>query len=267
MDGTKQSRVAVVVPAFNEARLILGTLKSLQEQRFDGVFHQDVLGGFRIIVVDNGSTDNTVGLVEEFIASKPPVPVELIAEAEKGTGCACDTGFRHAIDSGALYVARTDADALPDGDWLSEILAPLVAGRRLVGGRVRARLDEGFRSTVFNAVGVLWRVGHVIDWFRTRNEPDSERRSFAVCGNNMAIDSEMYIESGGFPRGAIERVDEDHVLQTRVRAITGAAGIGLAKNAVVYMSLRRLNAYGVRDFHSWYNDTDRRASGRAADIR
>lgn len=72
------------------------------------------------------------------------------------------------------------------------------------------------------------------------------RRSYAVVGNNMAIDVEMYLESGGFPRTRMEDVDDDTVLQSRVRSLVGPKGIALQKNALVYTSQRRQQASGSR---------------------
>ncbi|MGU3293113.1 glycosyltransferase [Williamsia sp. M5A3_1d] len=267
MSGNGSPRVAVVVAAFNEEKFILDTLRGLDAQRFDTLFQREVLGGFRVIVVDNNSTDRTADLVEEFIAAGTRVPFELITETEKGTGCAVDTGTRHAIAGGAAFIARTDADTIPAPDWLSNLLRPLVAGKRLVGGRLRARTDEGSTAKVFNAVGALWRIGHAVDWVQTRNLPDEERRSFAVCGPSMAFDADIYERSGGFPRTKIDDEDEDHVLQVRVRKVAGGDAIALAKDAVVFMSLRRLQGLGAKDYIAWYGTDDRDTTGKQIDIR
>ena len=53
--------------------------------------------------------------------------------------------------------------------------------------------------------------------------------------------------------------------QRRVRAYAGPEAIALQPHAVVYTSLRRLHAYGVRDFVAWYNDADR--TGKEVDVR
>ncbi|MGC4935545.1 glycosyltransferase [Gordonia sp. DT30] len=258
--------VAVIVPAYNEEHLIVDTLHALQEQDFDSPLQRAVLGGCRIVVVDNDSTDRTPELVREFIESGPRYPTELIHESDKGTGCAADTGARYSIDSGATVIARTDADSRPASCWLANLIAPLFAGKRLVGGRVKARPDEGVSPILFNAVGRLWRVGHGIEYLRTLRGPAAARRSYAVVGNNMAIDAEMYLESGGFPRTRVDDADEDAVLQARVRALVGPKGIGLQKDALVYTSQRRRQAFGLRGTVEWYSG-ERTASGRAADIR
>ncbi|GAA1457893.1 glycosyltransferase [Williamsia maris] len=267
MGNAEGPAVAVIVPMYNEKHLVLDTLRALEAQRFDQPVHRDVLGGFRVILVDNNSTDDTATIVSDFILAGTTVPFEMITEREKGTGSAADAGARRAIELGATYIARTDADTLPAPDWLASITAPLLSGKRLVGGRVRARSGDGMQSTVFNAVGRLWRVGHLVEWVRTRNHDPDKRRSFAVVGNNLAIDAEMYEKSGGFPRTSIEEADEDQVLQQRVRAITGGDGIALAPNAIVYTSLRRLDEYGTQGFVSWYASSDRTATEQNTDIR
>ena len=130
--------MAVIVPMYNEKHLVLDTLRALENQRFDQPVHRDVLGGFRVILVDNNSTDDTAAIVSDYISAGTEVPFEMITELEKGTGSAADAGARRAIELGATCIARTDADTLPAPDWLASIIAPLLSGRRLVGGRVRA---------------------------------------------------------------------------------------------------------------------------------
>jgi glycosyltransferase involved in cell wall biosynthesis len=261
------SPVAVIVAAFNEEKYILDTLRALDAQRFDTVMHRRVLDGFRVIVVDNNSPDGTADVVRRHIESGPRFPVELISEKEKGCGYAVDTATRYAIATGAVFIARTDADTLPEPDWLAEIIRPLVAGKRLVGGRLRARTDEGFVNTVFNIIGNGWRLGHALEWWNTRKEPDANRRSFAVCGPNMAFDAEIYERSGGFPRASMGDTDEDLVFHRRVRALVGADGIALAPEAVVRISLRRLHEVGIRDFVAWYGEKERDTTGKKIDIR
>ena len=51
-------KIDVIVPARNEARLIADTLRSLQNQSYKG--------DYEILVVDNGSTDNTAEIARSF---------------------------------------------------------------------------------------------------------------------------------------------------------------------------------------------------------
>ena len=230
-----QSPVAVIVAAFNEEKYILDTLQALDAQDFDSVLHRRIFDGFRVIVVDNNSTDGTAAIVRRHIASGPRFPVELISEKEKGCGYAVDTATRYAIATGATFIARTDADTIPEPDWLTEILRPLLNGKRLAGGRLRAREDEGLTNRVFNVIGNGWRLGHLLEWYKTRREPDQNRRSFAICGPNMAFDADIYERSGGFPRASMDDTDED-----RARAARRRPHLATAPPRGRYPGLRRL---------------------------
>ena len=97
----------VVIPAYNEAPGITATLTALRHQR-----NRE----FRVVVVDNGSTDSTVEIVDEFASAHPDLDLTLIHEPQKGTGAAADTGMRYAIEAGAVRLARTDADCVPEPD-------------------------------------------------------------------------------------------------------------------------------------------------------
>jgi glycosyltransferase involved in cell wall biosynthesis len=122
----------VIVPAYNEAARIGGTLAALAGQT-----DRD----FTLCVVDNASTDETGAIVRRF-AAEAPFPVHLVREREKGVGCAVDTGFRYAIEHGAAHLARTDADCLPHPGWVAAARAALVAGADMVCGKIVARRDE-----------------------------------------------------------------------------------------------------------------------------
>src|SRR4030042_1435122 len=55
--SVSKMKISVIIPARNEARLIAGTLKSLQKQSYTG--------DYEVVVVDNGSTDNTAEVARE----------------------------------------------------------------------------------------------------------------------------------------------------------------------------------------------------------
>ena len=54
-------KVAVLIPVFNEEKNIINTLKSVLNSNYDN---------FEVIIVNDGSTDNTKKLVEDFIKDK-----------------------------------------------------------------------------------------------------------------------------------------------------------------------------------------------------
>jgi glycosyltransferase involved in cell wall biosynthesis len=230
----------VVVPAYQEQARIGDTLAALAAQT-----DRD----FTLVVVDNGSTDGTVAVVEDF-AARAPLPVVLLHEPQKGVGAAVDTGFRYAIAHGARLLARTDADCLPHPGWVAAARAGLVAGAGLVCGAIRARRDEhgplgraGFRVLVFLAAS----FGRMRPAHRRTGEYLAPYRMHA--GNNMAVTAELYQACGGMPR---RPSPTDRAFLNRVRRSTAA--IAHRRDMVVENSTRRIRAYGVRRTAAWYLD-------------
>ncbi|HEU5108696.1 MAG TPA: glycosyltransferase family 2 protein, partial [Micromonosporaceae bacterium] len=183
----------------------------------------------------------------------------------KGTGAAADTGMRHAIARGATHLARTDADCLPDPDWIAAIRRGFAAGLGLVGGRLRPRTDEfALRWWERRLLPAVVELAALFGRFRPGNRDPAYRGPYVMCpGCNLAITAELYLESGGFPRTAIEEVHEDRALVNRVRRVTSA--YGRRDDVLVLGSLRRLRAYGLRATLAWY--ADHRVRPEVVDIR
>jgi glycosyltransferase involved in cell wall biosynthesis len=236
-------RLAVIVPAFDEAPGIGATLDALAAQR-----DRD----FRLVVVDNASTDGTADVVRAFVAAHPSFLIEVIAEAQRGTGAAADTGMRHAIATGATHLARTDADCLPAPDWTARVRAGF-ADLDLIAGRLLPRTDEGVprwqRGVLVAAVAVAAAFGR----FRPGNRVPGARGPYVMsAGCNMAITAALYERAGGFPRTRIQDLHEDRALVNAVRPLT--ARYGHRRDVVVFGSGRRVRAWGLVRTLGWYAD-------------
>lgn len=106
--------IAVVVPAYNEERLIARAV--------------DQIPGFvdHVIVVDDASTDGTVGA---FAAARPRPGLELLRHGvNRGVGRAIVTGYGRSLELGADVAVVMAGDAQMDPADLPRLLAPLVAG-------------------------------------------------------------------------------------------------------------------------------------------
>ncbi|ANL30170.1 glycosyltransferase family 2 protein (plasmid) [Rhizobium phaseoli] len=90
--------VSVVVPAFNASPYIERTLRSAVQQTY---------ANLEIIVVNDGSTDDTARLVEKMAAVDPRI--RLLSTSNRGVAAARNTGIEA---SSGLYVAFLDADDL-----------------------------------------------------------------------------------------------------------------------------------------------------------
>ncbi|HEY5895751.1 MAG TPA: glycosyltransferase family A protein [Chthoniobacterales bacterium] len=91
-----QPLVSVVVPAFNAEDLIKETLESVSAQHYSNL---------EIIIVDDGSSDGTCAVVEDWAKRDPRV--RLIRQPNAGVGAARNTGIAAAKGK---YIAPVDAD-------------------------------------------------------------------------------------------------------------------------------------------------------------
>jgi cellulose synthase/poly-beta-1,6-N-acetylglucosamine synthase-like glycosyltransferase len=129
MDGRAAASPAyasVIVPTYNRADRIGYCLAALDRQ--------DCTLPFEIIVVNDGSTDNTI----EFLAKFPTVRV--ISQMNAGPAAARNRGVRAAAGEIVLF---TDDDCEPFPNWLTEMLKPF-SDPEVVGtkGIYRSRQPE-----------------------------------------------------------------------------------------------------------------------------
>jgi glycosyltransferase involved in cell wall biosynthesis len=245
----------VVVPFYNEEKGFGATLSALANQTDPD---------FSLVLVDNGSTDASAAIGAAFAHSIRAPRVHMVRETQKGTGAAADSGFRFAIGRGAKWIARTDADCLPQADWVRQLkIAMRDDGLEFVAGVIRPRDDEWAlgrtRRIILN--GMVWIAEH--HGRLHRRGPQFKYPYFMAAGNNLAITADLYERSGGFPRSAIEDTHEDRVLSETVRTLTARAAV--RADIVVYNSVRRVRAYGYINTLRWYRNHGYR--GGIVDVR
>lgn len=102
---TKDNLVTVIMPAYNAASYVLDAIESIRQQHYEPI---------EILLVDDGSTDNTVELVKSHAPE-----VVIIRQANAGASAARNTGLRQANGN---YICFLDAD---DG-WFDGKLAAQV---------------------------------------------------------------------------------------------------------------------------------------------
>ena len=99
-------KISVVIPTYNRAKLLKECLTSLCKQEYKN---------FEVIVVDDGSKDQTKEIVDSF---KKNLDIKYIFQENKGPACARNLGIKMA--SGDI-VAFIDDDCIASRQWLKAI--------------------------------------------------------------------------------------------------------------------------------------------------
>ncbi|HEU5082087.1 MAG TPA: glycosyltransferase family A protein [Acidimicrobiales bacterium] len=131
---TAAPRVSVVCSTYDRAPLVARLLRTLADQTLPA----DEL---EVVVVDNGSTDDTATVLER-LAHEVPFRLRTLRHARnRGAAGGRNTGWRAAA---APVVAFTDDDCAPEREWLERGLAALegVGPRTFAVGRTRPDPDE-----------------------------------------------------------------------------------------------------------------------------
>lgn len=159
--------ISVIIPVRNGEGTIIACLDSLASQ-----VHRPQ----EIIVVDNGSTDQTVSFVKQWILSHPDLSSRFVTEIKRGPSAARNRGGR--IAKGRI-LAFLDADCIAPSGWLQRISDEIHQGAGVVGGPYQG-------AALIAAVEKYATLG----WFFRSMNQYSLRSPFVshfLLGGNMAL--------------------------------------------------------------------------------
>ncbi len=162
-------RVSVVVCSYNGGRTLAECLRSLRAVNYPD---------YEVIVVDDGSTDDTRHIVGTFPW------VRAIHQTNQGLSVARNVGLQAATGS---IIAYTDSDCFVDADWLTYIVAELEhSGAAAVGGPNLSPEDGWLAACVAASPG---QPTHVLE---------SDQEAEHIPGCNMAFRREALELLNGF---------------------------------------------------------------------
>ncbi|MBX3285725.1 MAG: glycosyltransferase family 2 protein [Actinobacteria bacterium] len=184
--------VCLLLPAWNEAE---GLEHALDDARasLDALVGAGVIGRYEVVVIDDGSTDDTAAIATAAAEADPRF--RLVAhERNRGVGA----GLRTGLEAASLeYVVSTDSDMPVDlaeiGPALDLLVrggVDVVAGRRIErhgDGLVRWICTEGYDLVVSAAIGV--RVDDVNFAFKVART--DLLRSLDLRSDGAFIDAEL----------------------------------------------------------------------------
>jgi len=210
-------KISIVVPAFNEERLLGQSLAQMKSAA--GVF---VRRGWdvELIVCDNNSTDHTAEIARSAGASVVFEPINQIARA-RNCGAGAATGD---------WLIFVDADSHPSTGLFEEVAEQIQSGQCLAGGTT-VRMDEKHWAAEFFTW--LWNC--------------SSRMGRWLAGSFIFVEAATFRELGGFNNElfAAEELDLSRRLKQRSRA-TGRGIVILHRHPLV-TSARKMRLYTLWD--------------------
>lgn len=206
--------LSVIIPTRNRSSVLRNALSSLRAQTLPA-------SEFEIIVVDNGSTDDTQATVKDFSGS---LPLRYFFEPMPGLHAGRHLGMRESQGEVLVYA---DDDIEAEATWLSAIrdcfVDPDVV---LVGGNNYPKFDAAPPSWLRKLWARPALGGHAISWLSVLELPPGRRAidPYCVWGCNFSIRKSSLLEAGGFhPDGMPDELirfrgdGETHVAEHIVR--------------------------------------------------
>lgn len=183
-------RVSVIIPSFNEKEVLEECIESLGEQSYSN---------FEIIVIDDGSTDGTLEILENLSKTLPNF--KYAHQPHRGAGSARNLGAKTAKGEILVFV---DADMTFDKNFLESLIHPIV---------VRDSKGTFSKEEVVENWGNIWAKCWSINegWQEKRRHPSNYPNHQPVF---RAILKSEFDRVGGFTPGGY---DDDWSLSKKLR--------------------------------------------------
>ena len=142
--------ISIVIPAYNEAE----SLSALRDEILEVM--KDITDDYEIIIVDDGSNDETPAVIENLFKDNPEYIIGISLRTNFGKAAALKAGFREA--RGKIIITM-DADLQDDPKEIPRFIAKINEGYDLVSGWKQNRQDSFVKnnsSKFFNFVTSLF---------------------------------------------------------------------------------------------------------------
>lgn len=131
-------KISVVIPCYNDAIYLSEAVKSVLTQTF-----QD----FEIIIVNDGSTDNSQEIAEKLIKNNPSYRIRLINQVNSGQPAMARN--RGIFEAKGEYILPLDADDLIETNMLEECLKLLEKDKRIAIAYTDRQDFDGANQVIF----------------------------------------------------------------------------------------------------------------------
>ena len=226
----RSCELSVVIPAWNATDTIGALLESLARQRFDRPWE--------VVVVDNGSTDDTRAVVQSLAHRLPSLRI-VDASDRQSIGYARNRGVESA--SGRL-IAYCDADDAVSEGWLEAIAAGLARHGGVATPRDHSLLNE--------------------DWVRDSRDPPTPSGYHEnwyppylphTGSGGMGVRRELHEEIGGFDESYSSCEDNDYCFRLQLAGVE----LGTVEGAVYHYRFKDTIPAIFRQAY-WYSEDNAR---------
>lgn len=182
--------ISLIIPFYNSEKTIKRCLDALLKQSYPK-------NGYEIIAVDDGSTDDTAGIVSGF------KKVRLIKQIHRGPAVARNLGVKNSKGQIILF---TDADCIPDKNWIKNMVEPF-KDKKVIG-------VSGTYKT-FNKSSLIARfAGYEIE---ERHKKLKKQEHIDFIGTfSAAFRKNIFLKSKGFDESFPTSSGEDPELSFRL---------------------------------------------------
>jgi glycosyltransferase involved in cell wall biosynthesis len=206
-------KISIVVPAFNEERL-LG--ESLAQMNRAAKAFEPLGWEAELIVCDNNSTDKTAEIARAAGATVVFEPINQIARA-RNRGATAATGD---------WLIFIDADSHPSAELFSDVAAAIKAGQCLAGGST-VKMDANHRTARL----VVWIWNSI------------SRTSKLLAGSFIFCNAEVFREIGGFNEKMFAAEELDLTVRLKKFARETGKHVVILSRHPLTTSARKLHLY------------------------
>ncbi|MHB1023042.1 MAG: glycosyltransferase family 2 protein [Acidobacteriaceae bacterium] len=194
--------ISIVVVSCNRAELLRNAISSLLEQEIEEQWP------FELVVVDDGSTDNTAEMLAAIQANSRGIPVNVMRTTGVGVSAARNLGVRAARGQ---WIASFDDDQVAVKDWLLQLRrAAALSGAPCIGGALALRLPEG------SPTDLGLRTRKILGEHLVSDQLQRYPRRVLPATNNALVLRDLFLRLNGFDANFLQGgEDTDFFLRVR----------------------------------------------------
>lgn len=214
---TKEVDISLIIPAYNEERLIGKTLKSVMKAK--EYFERETNKCIEVIIVDNNSSDNTLKICQTY-------PVKIVKEEIHNIAKVRNTGAKHALGNILCFL---DADSQVEVSIFLKIFKRM-ASNKYIGGGTKFKLDQ--KNIFFSLIFVASVLStHIV----------------GLSGVLIYTKKSYFSELGGFNQKYYAAEDIDFVIRLRNLGKEKKKKFSNIYNSYVITSSRKFKVLKFRD--------------------